>query len=62
MSHHDTILDIAVLETDVLHYNGSTIYQQSQSRLSTIGQDGSDSIGGPLLITCGRDCTVKLWK
>ena len=60
VSHSDTILDMAVLQV------GQRDSRQSMVASYAGGSSGFESVGTnepqPLLITCSRDCTIKLWR
>lgn len=70
VSHSDTILDMAILEVDQSpggSSSSSSLSAQaaSQGSISALGQsllDTGPSASLPLLITCSRDCTIKLWR
>lgn len=71
VSHSDTILDMAILEVD----QSIGASAASSALAAQAGQGGGHSgvaqsqldLSGmssalPLLITCSRDCTIKLWR
>lgn len=50
ISHSDTILDMAIIEVNQNsgRYNQSDVFNNVQPN--------------PMLVTCSRDCTIKLWR
>lgn len=65
VSHTDTILDMAILDTEVRQLSGGSHFQQSANKApghNSQGNESQDLLGGAVLITASRDGTIKMWK
>lgn len=65
ISHSDAILDMAIMEVSNLDamssYDMSPLITGASSTYS-FQNDFMRDVSVPVLITCGRDGTVKLWR